>query len=186
LNLPPGWVLVPPPGGRPQGLLRRDPYERLARRLVSSGAVIKGMADPTAAYLSRVAVADPTALVRAAYIEVPGRHEHTFVTFGVFPGPPDGAELMELAGRRGDSRESERTVEAVRLPWAWGARAYYTRNRSAGGYDPRPIVQYWLRPDGLGRLLMALGDIDAPPEAPLDARISEIDQLTRTMKVVAL
>ena len=183
LDLPPGWLELPAPGERPQGLLRRSPYEKLARRLVSEGAVIKPLAGPTAAYLERVAAADPEVLGLAVFIEVPSREHHTFITFVVFPGlPAAGLDLEDLAARRGDSRESQHTVEAVDLAWASAARAAYTRPR-ADGPGEHPFVQYWLHPHRTGQLIIALGDVDAPPEAPVDAYISDIDRLVRTMRV---
>jgi hypothetical protein len=187
-DLPRGWVELPAPGQRPQGLLRRSPYELLARRLVANGSVTRTMTEPTAAYLERVASADPGVIGIATYIEVPSRNRHTFVTFAVFPGPKpdldgdaDGEVLAELAARPGDDRESPRVVEPAELPWGRAARATYTRDRPGGWGDPRPFVQYWVQPHGIDHLVILLGDVDAPPDEPTDAHISDIDSLARTL-----
>lgn len=182
-DLPPGWVRLPSPGERGTGLLRRDPFEVLARRLVSSGAVIKPLVRSTAAYLERVANADPGALGVATLVRAPSREEHTFVTFAVFPGPPVGdAPLEELAARPGDGRESVHLVETVDLPWGRAARATYTRARMGGG-EPRPFVQYWVAPEGHDRVVIALGDVDAPAGAPVEQLLSDIDSLVRTLTI---
>lgn len=181
-DLPPGWVELPSPSQRGRGLLRRSPYESLARRLVSSGAVIKPLVGATARYLERVAAADPTALAVATLVQAPSREEHTFITFVVFPGPPAGVTpLEELAARRGDGSESEHQVRAVDLPWGRAARATYTRSFPDGG--EQPFVQYWVEAEGLDQVVITLGDIEAPPGASIDAYISDIDGLTRTLMV---
>lgn len=182
-QLPPGWVELPPPGQKPSGLLRRNPYQVLARQLVSSGAVIKPLTTPVAAYLERVASADPGVLGVASYVQALNREEHTFVTFAAFHGPRVGsADIQELAGRQNDPREGEHAVDRVVLPWGRGARASFTRARMHGG-DPRPFVQYWVEPDGQDQLIIVTGDIDAPQGAPVDHLISDIDTLTRTLAI---
>ncbi|HET6966189.1 MAG TPA: hypothetical protein VFH58_15540 [Acidimicrobiales bacterium] len=183
LELPEGWIELPAPGGRGKGLLRRDPFEALARQLVSSGAVIKPLLRPTASYLERVASADPGALKVATLVRAPSREEHTFVTFAVFGGPLVAeAPLEEMATRRGDERESEHEVEPVDLPWGRAARATYTRDRMDGG-EGRPFVQYWVAPSGHDHVIIVLGDIDAPDGAPVDAYLSDIDSLVRTLTI---
>ncbi len=184
-DLPTGWVELPAPGERGKGLLRRDPFEALARQLVSSGSVIKPLLHATAAYLERVASADPGALKVATLVRAPSRKEHTFVTFAVFGGPPVGeAPLEEMAARRGDGRESDHHVESVDLPWGRAARATYTRERMGGG-EPRPFVQYWVAPYGHDHVVIALGDIDAPHGDPVDAYLSDIELLVRTLTITA-
>ncbi len=183
-DLPPGWIELPTPGPRPGGLLRRNPYEALARRLASTGAIINQLVRATAAYLERVAAADPGALGIATYVEARNREEHTFATFAVLPGPAaGGSPLEELASRRADPRESDHTVEPVDLPWGKASRASYTRPRLQGEGEPRPFVQYWAAPEGQDQLLILLGDVDAPTGAPVEAFISDIDRLARTLTI---
>lgn len=183
-DLPPGWIELPPPGDRPTGLLRRNPYEVLARRLASTGAVTKQLVRATTAYLERVATADPGVLGIATFVQAPNRDEPTFVTFAVFQGPAaDGQSLEELASRRGDPLESEHTVEPVYLPWARAARASYTRPRLQGTAEPRPFVQYWAAPEGNDRIVILLGDVDAPAGTPVEGFISDIDRLARTLTI---
>lgn len=181
LTLPPGWIELPRPGRPANGLLRRNPYRVLARQLVASGAVLKPLAAATAVYLERVAAADTALLGLAAYVRAPSRDEHALVTFAVFPGPPVGeAPLEDLAARRGDRRESEHSVEKLQLPWGSAARATYARARSDGG-EPRPFVQYWVEPTGRDRLVVAVGDVDVTDPRSVDAHISDIDTLARTL-----
>ena len=181
LTLPTGWIELPPPGRAANGLLRRNPYRVLARQLVASGAVLKPLAAATAAYLERVAAADTALLALATFVRAPSRDEHTFVTFAVFPGPPAGdATLEDLAARKGDPRESDHAVEKVQLPWGPAARATYTRARSDGG-EPKPFVQYWIDPTGADRLVVAVGDVDVTDPRSVDAHISDIDALARTL-----
>ena len=54
LSLPDGWVELPPVGTR-GGMLRRDPYEQIARRLIAGGAVVPALLRSTRNYLERVA-----------------------------------------------------------------------------------------------------------------------------------
>lgn len=181
--MPPGWVELPSPGQKPAGLLRRNPYEVLARRLAASGAVIKPLIGATTAYLERVASADPGVLGIATYIQALNREEHTFVTFAVFQGPAVGsADIEDLANRRNDPREGEHTVDTVELPWGRAARASFSRARMQGG-EPRPFVQYWAEPTGLDHLIILTGDIDAPTGAAVEGLISDIDTLARTMTI---
>jgi hypothetical protein len=182
-QLPRGWIELPPPGQKPGGLLRRNPYEVLARQLVGAGAVIKPLTNATAAYLERVAAADPGVLGIASYVQALNREEHTFVTFAVFQGPRIGsADIEELAARRNDSREGEHSVEQVDLPWGRAARASFTRTRTRGG-EPRPFVQYWVEASDLDHLIIVTGDVDAPAGSTVDHLISDIDSLARTLAI---
>ncbi len=182
-KLPAGWVELPSPSDRPAGLLRRNPYETIARRLVASGAVIKPLTAATAAYLERIATADPGVLAIATFVRALNREEHTFVTVAVFPGPRVGsAPLSELAARRADGRESEHQVEMVELPWGRAARASFTRSRLQGG-EPRPFLQYWVEASGLDDMVVITGDVDAPTGAAPEPLISDIDALIRTLTI---
>lgn len=181
-DLPPGWVRVPA-NGRPGGLLRRNPYESLARRLVASGAVTKALAPAIASHLERVASADPDVLGIATFVRATSREEHTIVTFAVFLGPRTPEEpLEELAARRGDPRESLHRVESRELPAGPAARAAYSRPRLQGG-EARPFVQYWVAPAAYNQLVIALGDIDAPAGAPVEAFVSDIDKLAESLTI---
>jgi hypothetical protein len=182
-RLPAGWIELPPPGGRPTGLLRRSPYEKLARQLVSSGAVIKPLTSATAAYLEQVASADPGVVGIATYVRALSREEHTFATFAVFPGPRSGARPLEdLAAGRGDQKESDHVVENVDLPWGRAARASFTREQNPGD-EPQPFVQYWVEAANLGELVILNGDVDVPAGAAVDPLVSDIDALARTLTI---
>jgi hypothetical protein len=190
-DLPVGWVRLPPPDARPKGMLRRDPFELLARQLVTGGAVIETMTEAAAQYIRRIASADPAALAVASLIQVPSREDHTFVNFAVFaasPAPigPDGdravERMRELAGRKGSESESHHRVEPVELPWGRGARSTWTRPRR-GEPGVREFIGFWVIPNGIGSLITMLGDISAGATADPGRIVDDIDGLARSIRI---
>jgi len=191
-TLPSGWVQLPEPGAKPKGLLRRDPFEALAREIVASGAVIAPLVNPTRDYLRRMAEADPGALGVVCHIAAPSRTENTFANVIVVgpvrvPERPGGGidwdEVTDLAARPGPE-DSTHAAEQVQLPWGSGVKARWTRKRGAENLaNAKHVVAYWVVADDLGALITVQGDVstDRPPE--LEQILSDIDAIAVSLKV---
>ena len=192
LSLPAGWVRLPEPGARPKGLLRRDPFEVLAREFVSSGGVIAPLVQPTRDYLRRMAEADPGALGVACHIAAPNRTENTFANVVVIgpvrvPQLPGGGvdwdEVTSLAARPAPG-DSPHATERAELPWGSAVKATWTRSRSAENLaNVKHVVAYWVVSEALGAVITVQGDVSADRPGDLEQALSDIDAIAVSVEV---
>jgi hypothetical protein len=193
-TLPSGWVRLPEPGAKPKGLLRRDPFEALARDIVSSGAVIAPLVDPTRDYLRQMAHADPDALGVACHIAAPNRTENTFANV-VIVGPvrvPQGPggdvdwdEVTSLAARPAPG-DSPHSTAQVQLPWGGAVKAAWTRSRGAENLvNAKHVVAYWAVSDDLGTMVTVQGDVSTDRPGDLEQALSDIDAIAVSVQLSA-
>jgi hypothetical protein len=193
-TLPGGWVRLPEPGAKPKGLLRRDPFEVLARDIVASGAVIAPLVNPTRDYLRQMARADPDALGVACHIAAPSRTENTFANV-VIVGPvrvpqgPDGdvdwdeVDGLAATAARGDSPHS---TARVQLPWGRAVKGTWTRTRSAENLaNVKHVVAYWAVSDDLGTMITVQGDVSTDRPGDLEQVLSDIDAIAVSVQLSA-
>lgn len=191
-TLPAGWVRLPAADARPKGLLRRDPFEVLAREIVGSGAVIPDLLEPTRDYLRHMAQLDPEALGVACHIAAPSRTENTFANVVVVgpasvphqsDGEVDWDELTRLAASPGPHDEA-RATERVQLPWGPAVKATWTRSRGADNLrNPKQVVGYWVIADTLGALITVQGDVSADASGEVGRILSDIDAIAVSVQV---
>lgn len=196
LTLPWGWVDVPPPNAPRRGLLKRDPFEVLAREFVASGAVIRPLLRPTRDYLHRIAQADPNPLRLAAHIAAPTRTDTTFANVLVLGpvlvprlggGDVDWDEISRRAALPAASRAGGKAcgVERVSVPWGAAVKVSWTPNRGTEGPAPTTrAVGYWVLPNHLASLIVIHGDVSAGSTDESCRLLSEIDAMVMSMTVL--
>lgn len=160
LHLPAGWFEVPPAGSPRKGLLRMDPYESVARRIVSSGAVAGPLVLRVRDYLRMVASADPSLLAQACRVEAPSADRVRIANIFVL-GPvtvdrrPDGSpdlEQMAAGAARVRPEDPASVVERQDLPWGPALRSEYRSGEARH-------VGWWAWSDRLGAALVVQGGV---------------------------
>jgi len=184
LSLPDGWVELPPVGSR-GGMLRRDPYEQIARRLIAGGAVVPALLRSTRNYLERVAPREQAQIAGAAIVAASTADDAVLAAYAVFvrtrePGTPAGVEgLSQWVARPGPADSGPRVVRTVDLPVGPAVRGQWHQGL---GDQAREVVQHWVDLEDRGIILLLTGYADSDTQR--DRLVADFDAIAAGLRLV--